>query len=636
VDLAADCTYTFTEPDASTESGGSDYDFEGPDAFDLVNTVGAVTINGNGSTIARASGSPDFLFFDIGNDGTLTLNDVTLEGGKDDNEGSAGAVLATGEDSILTVNNSAFIDDSGRSAGAISSYSNIYITDSTFSGNSSPWFGAVADQGDVTKITNSTFVDNTSERGTIWGGIENTTIQGSTFVDDVVTTPGYPVVLAGNGTISGSIFADGPDALECGKYYQPSYLSYDVFETSSAAVTENNPDVGYNPCGFGSSDEFGVSASALGLGALQANGAGVSTVGIGPGSAAYHFVPAADCPATDERGVARPQPPASVQGSSAFCDAGAFEYLPASIAWATPAAIPYGTALTTSQLDASAADTNGDALPGTFTYSPAAGTVPGDPGVYQLGVTFTPTGDSLYGTTTATVPMTVEKAGTSLAAATTAGSQSLTFVAALTRSDDDAGISGQTIVFSAQGQNICAAITTSSGAASCTVKGIAVPAGAFTASFAGDSDYLASSATGQSAGLVSSSSSSSSMPSNSFSVLSKKISKTDAITLGVLTHAPGVISATATFTETIKHTTGTGKHKKTRTTHKTLTYGTAKATSAAGHLSDLTIKASRTAAKLLKEHQTLHLKLTVHFTPTGGTMNQLVLSSTVKAPKAKH
>ncbi len=41
------------------------------------------------------------------------------------------------------------------------------------------------------------------------------------------------------------------------------------------------------------------------------------------------------------------------------------------ITWAAPASIVYGTALSATQLDATAN------VPGTFAYSPAAGTVPG-------------------------------------------------------------------------------------------------------------------------------------------------------------------------------------------------------------------------------------------------------------------
>jgi N-acetylneuraminic acid mutarotase len=73
------------------------------------------------------------------------------------------------------------------------------------------------------------------------------------------------------------------------------------------------------------------------------------------------------------------------------------------IAWATPAAITYGTALGALQLDASSI------VPGTFSYSPAAGTVLGV-GNQTLSVTFTPTDTTDYTTATATVTLTVNQA----------------------------------------------------------------------------------------------------------------------------------------------------------------------------------------------------------------------------------
>lgn len=73
------------------------------------------------------------------------------------------------------------------------------------------------------------------------------------------------------------------------------------------------------------------------------------------------------------------------------------------LTWATPAAISYGTALSASQLNASAS------VPGTFAYSPAAGVVP-VAGSQTLSVVFTPTDTVNYSQQTASVPLTVNKA----------------------------------------------------------------------------------------------------------------------------------------------------------------------------------------------------------------------------------
>ena len=70
------------------------------------------------------------------------------------------------------------------------------------------------------------------------------------------------------------------------------------------------------------------------------------------------------------------------------------------ISWQTPAAIPAGTALTGAQLGATAS------VPGTFTYSPAAGTTFAA-GNYILGTSFLPADSNDYAVATSTVPLTV-------------------------------------------------------------------------------------------------------------------------------------------------------------------------------------------------------------------------------------
>lgn len=77
------------------------------------------------------------------------------------------------------------------------------------------------------------------------------------------------------------------------------------------------------------------------------------------------------------------------------------------IAWPTPAAITQGTALSGTQLNATASY-NGTAVPGVFAYTPAAGTVL-PMGTSTLSCTFTPTDTTTYNTATATVSITVNQ-----------------------------------------------------------------------------------------------------------------------------------------------------------------------------------------------------------------------------------
>ncbi len=93
-------------------------------------------------------------------------------------------------------------------------------------------------------------------------------------------------------------------------------------------------------------------------------------------------------------------------------DGSVFELLPHTPAlnWSLPAAITYGTALSSTQLDASAADSvTGAAVAGTFVYTPAAGTILHG-GTQTLSVTFTPTDTTDYSPITTVVPLLVNQA----------------------------------------------------------------------------------------------------------------------------------------------------------------------------------------------------------------------------------
>jgi len=74
------------------------------------------------------------------------------------------------------------------------------------------------------------------------------------------------------------------------------------------------------------------------------------------------------------------------------------------ITWSAPAGITYGTALSSTQLNATAS------VPGTFTYTPAAGTVLHAGSAQTLQAAFTPTDTANYATATKTVTLSVAKA----------------------------------------------------------------------------------------------------------------------------------------------------------------------------------------------------------------------------------
>jgi hypothetical protein len=94
------------------------------------------------------------------------------------------------------------------------------------------------------------------------------------------------------------------------------------------------------------------------------------------------------------------------------------------VTWATPSSITYGTALSATQLNATAS------VAGTFAYSPASGSIP-SVGTQTLSATFTPTDTTNYNSASATVLLmvivAVPGAPTSISTTTANGEATVTF-----------------------------------------------------------------------------------------------------------------------------------------------------------------------------------------------------------------
>ena len=122
------------------------------------------------------------------------------------------------------------------------------------------------------------------------------------------------------------------------------------------------------------------------------------------------------------------------------------------ITWAAPAAITYGTALSATQLNATATPSGG-----TFVYTPAAGTIL-PAGTTTLSVTYTPS-NANYAPATATVPLTVNQAASAI---TWAAPAAITYGTALsaTQLNATATPSGGTFVYTPAAGTILPAGTT--------------------------------------------------------------------------------------------------------------------------------------------------------------------------------
>lgn len=155
---------------------------------------------------------------------------------------------------------------------------------------------------------------------------------------------------------------------------------------------------------------------------------------------------------------------------------------PPPITWPTPAPIVYGTALSSTQLDASTT------IAGSFTYSPTAGTVLAA-GQQTLSATFTPTDTTDYTTENASVTLTVLPATPTVNLSSSAGDVFLTSAVTFTATVLSSGTPPTGTVTFYDGATAIGSSPLSGGAASITLSNLPAGAQSITAVYSGDSDY---------------------------------------------------------------------------------------------------------------------------------------------------
>ena len=150
-----------------------------------------VTINGNGSTIRRGGSAPGFRILAVGEDGNLTLNNVTVSNGEATYTEDASAFYGGG--GILN-NGSLTIAGSTVSDNAVYGYCDYF----------SPKGGGILNHGTLV-ITSSRIADNTSgcQYGALAGGIFSS---GSLTIIGSVVSGNH---VGGNGASAAGIFSNG-------------------------------------------------------------------------------------------------------------------------------------------------------------------------------------------------------------------------------------------------------------------------------------------------------------------------------------------------------------------------------------------------------------------------------------------
>jgi predicted outer membrane repeat protein len=257
-----------------------------------------VTIDGSAlASQVNISGQNTVQVFAVNGGVNATLNGLKIS------QGLGGGIRTAS--ATLTVNNSTFSGNSAGDGGAI--YMNqgtLNVNNSTFSGNSSSGYGGAIDTfyGSV-NVTNSTFYNNTA---TNIGGALNSynnfqmSVTNSTFYQNSSATGGTISSLYNTVNLYNTIVANTTAGGDC----------YGILGGTFSADPHNFD--GDGSCGNA------TTTAAIKLGSLASNGGPTQTMALLSGSPAIDA--GASCPATDQRGVARP--------IGAACDSGAYEYNP--------------------------------------------------------------------------------------------------------------------------------------------------------------------------------------------------------------------------------------------------------------------------------------------------------------------
>jgi hypothetical protein len=256
-----------------------------------ITDAAGLTIEGNMSTI---DGQNKVRVFEVASGAELTLNNLTVANGRADNAG--GGILNLG---TLEVNNSTISGNrAGTFSGGIHNVGTLTVNNSTISGNRAGTFsGGIHNVGTLT-VNSSTISGNSA--GTDNGGIGNAsagtlTVNNSTISGNSANNNGGGIGNGSTATLNNTIVANNEGG-----------------NCAGLPVTDDGGNLEWpgNDCGFA------LSADPL-LGPLADNGGPTQTHALQPDSPAIDAAVECPPPATDQRGVSRPQGDA--------CDIGSFE-----------------------------------------------------------------------------------------------------------------------------------------------------------------------------------------------------------------------------------------------------------------------------------------------------------------------
>jgi CSLREA domain-containing protein len=246
----------------------------------------------------------------INNDVALTFTRVSVTGNVATNF-NAGGISNDTTGSLTLDQTTVSGNTAGTIGGGIYSLGAVTLTNSTISGNTantnaSNWEGGGLYAEGTATITNSTIAGNSAFRG---GGID---------------VPGGATATLRNTIVAQNTATGAGQAANCRVFGTLTSQGYNLSDTGTCNLTQ-------------AGDRPNIPAS---IGVLQDNGGPTDTRALLAGSAAIDG--GSNCPATDQRGVARPQ-----QGA---CDIGAYELGPPTVTTGGASGVGVATASITGTL----------------------------------------------------------------------------------------------------------------------------------------------------------------------------------------------------------------------------------------------------------------------------------------------
>jgi hypothetical protein len=305
IELAANSIYTLTDAPAECMA-------DGPNGLPSVTT--AITLNGNGATIERRAvdGTPTFRLLHVAATGDLTVQNLTIRRGTTPAaldllfpSNAGGGLLSRGR---LTLTRSTLSGNNAFIGGGLAAVgSTVTCRASTISSNRASEGGGLAALNSTVTVINSTVSSNYASGGGGLTALDSTiTVINSTVSENLARTGGG-ILNEGTVTLINTILANSAKRHGNCAAQVPRSGGYNLASEISCQLTAPGDKQDIDPR----------------LGALAVNGGPTETRALLAGSPAIDAGDDTVCPATDQRGVSRPQ--GGSDDGTAKCDIGAFE-----------------------------------------------------------------------------------------------------------------------------------------------------------------------------------------------------------------------------------------------------------------------------------------------------------------------